>query len=213
MSSSSEVSYTNAAPGKSQQYFLLQLADVYASAASTTSMTPSCGIEYFSLSPEIRNMSMEIVLHPWDIYINPSGAAAVEPVPKYGIQLLVTCHQAYNEGSSLYYGGSTFHILPCSIEEIKGVLEAYQPKHLEIMNRVTVECGIHDLRPRRLLQFYRVTKSITIYKPEALAECLGDAVVEALRSEWKQKATWLLRVSCPRLHLYNCEVLDPLLHG
>ena len=107
-----------------------------AAAASTMDLVPTLPqhINYSAFPPEIRNKIIELVLIPRDIH---------PPYTRTGVQLLGTNHQNYDEGYLMYYSDSIFHI--SHGRHYLELLKKYQPKHLKLIRRVTLTCGILDL--------------------------------------------------------------------
>ena len=130
---------------------------------------------YFSLPRELRDKIMTYALQPGDIYL-PSNSAS--KMTNSGVQLLATCRQAYAEGYELYYRGNTFHLGPCSFTGMKQILEAYQPKHIAIVPRLTIECSIKDVSSEHIEEMKKTAEAkITARKLEftAILRCMDTS--------------------------------------
>lgn len=131
-------------------------------------MPPSTRIGFLDLPREIRDQIMELVLHPGKvhIYANPGSFCEViggdeylktfagpvdhEEQRHYGVQLLATCRQIYEDGHKLWYENNTFYLPPCPFREMKRILSAYQRKHLSIIGRLVVRCRIDDVSEKEI---------------------------------------------------------------
>ncbi len=124
-------------------------------------------IDYPLFPLEIRNKIMEFVLVPDDIH---------PPYSRNGVQLLATSRQNYKDGHVMNYLDNVFHIPRgrCYLR----LLNNYQPKHLQLIRRVTLTFDLLDLEgaindrclhkgsayriPRSLLKDLQILKLISI---------------------------------------------------
>ena len=105
--------------------------------------TPTSKMGYFALPLELRNQIMDLVLEPGHIHLPTPDAADRQSYP--GFQLLATSSQAYSEGHVQFYSNNIFHLPPGPLCHTKQILKHYQPKHLDLIRRVTVRCSLCDL--------------------------------------------------------------------
>ena len=131
-------------------------------------MPPSTKIGYLDLPREIRDQIMELALHPGEVHIDADPGSlcdvidgdgylntSAEPADHeeqhhYGVQLLATCRQIYEEGHNIWYANNTFYLPPCPFKEMKRILCAYQRKHLRIIGRLVVGCTIDDVSEEKI---------------------------------------------------------------
>jgi len=182
-------------------------------------MLPSTKIGYLSLPREIRDQIMELALHPGKVYIPAKLESVMKHLNRfgehpsrgvhhrYGVQLLATCRQVYEEGHTIWYGKNTFHVTTCSFDEMKLVLGVYQKKHLDTMKRLVVDCTIQDVSQQSIDQLNETLaafwETINRQHPNAMPIDAGtwchhyvngkfkDKVAAAIKKEWRAKGLWL----------------------
>jgi len=180
-------------------------------------MPRSTKIGYLELPREIRDQIMELALHPGEVQIHasPEEHASRETHHRYGVQLLATCRQIYEEGHRIWYGKNTFHMTTCSLKEMKRVLGVYQKKHLGMMESLVVECTYQDVPTKPMVQHEKTLAAFwkTMYPghPHAKAKNADkriesyihdefkDNVASAINQEWRAKSLWL-RTEIPNGH-------------
>ena len=152
-------------------------------------------ISYFDLPFEIRTMIMELVLTPGNIYISLENSRS-PTAPKYGVQLLATCRQAYQEGHQLYYSRNSFHIPPCSFPTMQRLILAYQ-KHLAIMPQLEIDCSVKDLSS---LKIHHVNSLVDKARSSAkdsratrrsLKVLAASEMGKCAKEHWTAQANWL----------------------
>lgn len=109
-------------------------------------MSTSSGFNYLSLPRELRDQIMQYALNlnPGEVCI-PARRTSPQDRPRFSVQVLATCHQAYEEGYRIWYGRNTFRIASCSDVEMRKILDQYQKKHLAMIPKLVVESTIEDL--------------------------------------------------------------------
>lgn len=166
----------------------------------TTTISALKGFNYFSLPRELRDQIMQYVLHPGEVCI-PTDNSSVRDRPRYGVQVLATCHQAYAEGHRVWYGRNKFRLRSCSANGMSRILGAYQAKHLGMMPELVVDCTLHDLP--LLYQNNLLSWSISLAAGGITrlfaVDVFWDKLNEALEKEWIAKAEWL-RKEVPNGH-------------
>lgn len=192
-------------------------------------MPPFTKIGYLDLPREIRDQIMESALHPGEVYIyaNPGSFCDVidgkhldnfaDPVDQeeqhhYGVQLLATCRQIYEEGHKLWYGNNTFYLSACPFREMKRILSAYQRKHLSIMGRLVVSCRIDDVSEEEIQKLkesaagqwrdlnvnmigygFTYSEEVQYAFKKYLRKHLKSKLEAAVNNERLQKIMWLYR--------------------
>lgn len=165
-------------------------------------------IDYPSFPPEIRNKIMEFALVPGDIH---------PPYSRNGVQLLATSRQNYEDGHIMYYSDNVFHIRRG--HSYLRLLEKYQPKHLQLVRRVTLTFDFHDLEETindpclGKASPYRIPRSLlhNLWKRKLVCVQALFPGLEELRSKFPDLGTdprwglWALSDK-PGLDLFGLEV-------
>ena len=158
------------------------------------------GFNYLFLPRELRNQIMKYALNPGEVCI-PTNNSSLQDRPRYGVQVLATCRQAYEEGYTIWYGKNQFRIRSCAASEMRRILGAYRAKHLRIMPSLIVECTLYDL-PRSHLDFllgtmlatadHEMIASANFDRSYAYARNkFWDDFTAQLEQEWRTKIYWL----------------------
>ena len=111
---------------------------------------------YFFFIPEIRYQIMGLVLMPGDIYLKSKPIVGTVPSKfhrkRYGVQLLATCRQAYEEGHQMYYSSNTFHLPAGRNYWSMQLFQSIQPKHYDMIQYMAIECSIFDIHYPKSIQ-------------------------------------------------------------
>ena len=104
---------------------------------------------YLFFPPEIRNAIMKLLLQPGNIYMKPQPIMGTRGSKyhqtQYGVQLLATCHQAYQEGHELYYSSNIFHLPSGPHRWSEKLSKQLQPNNLAMIQYVAIDCSVYDL--------------------------------------------------------------------
>lgn len=159
--------------------------------ATTATMSTSSGFNYLSLPRELRDQIMQYALNPGEVCI-PTRRKSPQDRPRFGVQVLATCHQAYEEGYGIWYGRNKFRLSTCSYAEMRTILDKYQKKHLAMIPEFVVEATIEDLPTGLQVRTGRATRSerdLDSDTAESSAiDLYGVKLVDCLKSEWWAKA-------------------------
>jgi len=155
---------------------------------------------YLSLPRELRDQIMDYALHPGEVCI-PAAKSSPQDRSRYGVQLLATCRQVYEEGHEIWYGKNTFRVQSCTASEMRQVLGAYQAKHLGMIPTLVIDCTLYDLPQSRrdsLLDMMIATADEEMIASADYWESYGfarnnfsDHFTEQLEHEWRTKIKWL----------------------
>jgi hypothetical protein len=107
-------------------------------------MSPSKAFNYLSLPRELRDQIMDYALHPGEVCI-PTEKPSPQDRPRYGVLMLATCQQVYEEGHEIWYRKNTFRLRSCTASEMRRILGAYQAKHLGMIPTLVIDCTLYDL--------------------------------------------------------------------
>ena len=100
---------------------------------------------YLSLPAEVRNMVMEYVLMPGDVYPQPSANSAPDIKQLPGFQLLAACKTTQAEGQRLFYEYNTFHIPRGRVRETLAWYNKLLPEHRDMIKWVFITLTLEDL--------------------------------------------------------------------
>lgn len=137
-------------------------------------------IDFPSFPPQIRNRIMDYVLRPGDIHL---------PYTRNGIQLLAASKQCYMESHAPFYSDNNFHI-PHG-QNYSNFLDAYHPKQLHLMRKLTLTCGVLDLDDDM------IDHAITAYQTST-GIYASHYLTNKLEQLWINKLCDILRY-CPNL--------------
>ena len=152
---------------------------------------------YLSLPLEIREMIMDLALNPGLVWIDlPSNRATVD---RYGVQMLATCRQVYEEGFRVWYGKNIFRVPSCPFEVLKKLLGFYQHKHIKMIDSLEVYCSLGDIPEgvassisKRVAKYYgRVSSTQYHIRSSLLQNRLEEEYIDAMKQAWREKALWL----------------------
>ncbi|CAF9943775.1 MAG: hypothetical protein ALECFALPRED_001233 [Alectoria fallacina] len=133
-------------------------------------------VGYFSLPLEIRNMIMELVLVPGQVFVGDynhikrdhkssvlqgtlyrmiktdskhSGRDSKSTRVRHppGFQLLATCKQACAEGHAVFYTSNVFFMAPGPLENTHRCLKALKPQLRAMIRKVGITMSLIDLTP------------------------------------------------------------------
>jgi hypothetical protein len=151
---------------------------------------------------------MDYALHPGEVCI-PTENPSPQDRPRYGVQMLATCRQVYEEGHEIWYGKNTFRLRSCTASEMRQILGAYQAKHLGMMPTLVIDFTLYDLplsHQNSLLDTMIATADHTTIATATRNEpyCFArdrfrDDWTEASKNEWFDKMDWL-RSEIPKGH-------------
>ena len=181
-------------------------------------------MSYLSLPREIRDMIMKLALHHGVVRIHTTSQISkndsfyFDKQPCYGVQMLATCHQIYEEGHRIWYGRNMFYLPSCPSSEMARILGFYQRKHLGMMRRLMVDLTIRDVPGDILARIVTgVTKNYSTWlrgqslkselkhRPSIIEGDFANELCVAMKREWQAKIRWL-RNAVPhgdRLHAVN----------
>jgi len=181
------------------------------SATSTSISTPK-SFNYLSLPRELRDQVMDHALHPGEVYIT-TDRSSLQDRRRYGVQLLASCRQVYEEGHEIWYGKNTFRITSCSDVEMRKILVQYQKKHRAMISKLVVEFTVEDLPTGLQVRSDGATIShprIDFDSAKYYAKARYDAkLANGLEYEWLAKACSLLSLLLKghemRINVYAAE--------
>ena len=133
---------------------------------------------------------------------SPDQSPELRPTSHYGVQLLATCQQAYDEGHQLYYTSNIFHLPPGPFAHTLKILQSIHPVHLRLIKEYVIDLSFVDLWPCdlteecsdavRLIKFMEETfKKPPDADPEV--DCYTTAAFMYLLREWIYKVVYMER--------------------
>ena len=168
--------------------------------APSEKATPTSPIDFLSFPPEIRNQITDFILKPGHIHFPKANEKDKSSYP--GFQLLAANHQTYSEGRLQFYSDNMFHLPAGLIRHTEQAFAQYQPKHLALIRRVTIDCGIHDLADASMLSVLQDNTR------EGLRGVLGlHPVFDYIHGSRELPRIWIDKLLFVRDHFPNIEEL------